>query len=61
MLAETLRRIIDADRYPLSPRVAQLRAIMRKLCPPEAEVEPLPAPKPPAEKSIALRRAKRRR
>jgi hypothetical protein len=36
-LAVLLRRAIDADRYPLSPRIGQLRGILAKL-------EPAPLP-----------------
>jgi hypothetical protein len=39
-LVDHLRRAIDADRFPLSPRLRTLRAIL-------AELDPLPAPKPP--------------
>jgi hypothetical protein len=42
-LAALLRRTIDADRYPLSPRISTLRDILAKLQPPE----PAPAPLPP--------------
>jgi len=33
-LAAVLRATIAADRYPLSPRVRQLRAILERLEPP---------------------------
>ena len=42
-LAALLKRTIDADRYPLSPRIGQLRGILAKLQPPK----PAPAPLPP--------------
>ena len=42
-LAALLKRTIDADRYPLSPRIGQLRGILAKLEPPK----PAPAPQPP--------------
>jgi hypothetical protein len=42
-LAALLRRTIDADRYPLSPRIGQLKGILAKLEPPK----PAPAPLPP--------------
>jgi hypothetical protein len=35
---------IDADRYPLSPRLAPLKAILAKLDP-KLQVQPLPPPK----------------
>jgi hypothetical protein len=40
-LATALRRIIADDRYPLSPRVLTLKAILDKLRPEPAR-EPLP-------------------
>lgn len=41
VLARLLRDAIDADRYPLSPRVQTWRAILDKLHP-EPPREPLP-------------------
>ena len=41
-LTALLRRAIDADRYPLSPRISVLRGILAKLEPPK----PAPAPQP---------------
>jgi hypothetical protein len=43
-LAGLLRRTIDDDRYPLSPRVQTLKAILAKIQP-EPTQEPLPPPK----------------
>jgi hypothetical protein len=43
-LAQHLKRAIDSDRYPLSPRLAPLKAILAKLRPEPAR-EPLPPPK----------------
>jgi hypothetical protein len=40
-LAHLLSRTIDDDRYPLSPRIQTLKAILAKLCP-EPVREPLP-------------------
>ena len=42
-LVALLKRTIDADRYPLSPRIGQLRGILAKLEPPK----PAPLPPPP--------------
>ena len=42
-LVALLKRTIDADRYPLSPRIGQLRGILAKLEPPK----PAPPPPPP--------------
>jgi hypothetical protein len=42
-LVEGLKRLIDEDRYPLSPRVQMLSAILARLQPPK----PVPAPLPP--------------
>jgi hypothetical protein len=40
-LARLLRRTIDEDRYPLSPRIQTLKAILGKIRP-EPVHEPLP-------------------
>ena len=42
-LIALLKRAIDDDRYPLSPRISVLRGILAKLEPPK----PAPAPLPP--------------
>ena len=41
-LAALLKRTIDADRYPLSPRIGQLRGILAKMEPPKPAPTPLP-------------------
>jgi hypothetical protein len=43
-LARLLRDVIDGDRYPFSPRIRTLRAILGKLRPEPAR-EPLPLPR----------------
>jgi hypothetical protein len=43
-LTKELHDIVESDRYPLSPRIRTLRAILGKLRP-EPVREPLPAPK----------------
>ena len=43
-LAAELKRTISEDRYPLSPRIRTLHAILNKLEPRPAR-EPLPPPK----------------
>jgi hypothetical protein len=43
-LVTLLRRTIDDDRFPLSPRIQTLKAILAKLRP-EPTREPLPPPK----------------
>jgi len=58
-LAAELRRLVEADRFPFSPRVRRLKELLDKLCPPQAEVVPLPPPKPPGEKSWAMRKKRR--
>jgi hypothetical protein len=58
-LVRLLRSTIEADRYPMSPRIRQLRAILDKLDPSEPVAQPYPAPKPPGEPSHALRRRRR--
>jgi hypothetical protein len=60
-LAKLLSRIIDDDRYPLSPRVQNLKGILAKLRPEPAR-EPLPPPKvyaPPRMTAARRRRAGR--
>ena len=42
-LTALLKRTIDADRYPLSPRIGQLRGILAKL----EGTKSAPAPPPP--------------
>jgi hypothetical protein len=41
--AQHLKRAIDSDRYPLSPRLTPLKAILAKIRP-----EPVREPLPPA-------------
>jgi hypothetical protein len=62
-LVELLRQTIAADRYPLSPRIRRLRAILDKLVPPTPRPEPFPPPKPIGEPShvLAKRKGRRRR
>jgi hypothetical protein len=43
-LATLLRRTIDDDRFPLSPRIQTFKAILAKIRP-EPTREPLPPPK----------------
>ena len=61
ILAALLREIIARDRFPLSPRVKRFKAILDKLDPPAPRPEPISAPKPPGERSMALAAKKRRR
>jgi len=63
-IAALLRETIAADRFPLSPRIRRLKAILDKLEPPLPEPEPLPPRKPPGEPSMVVARmrgTKRRR
>jgi hypothetical protein len=53
-LARLLRRTIDDDRYPLSPRVQTLKAILAKIQPEPAR-EPLPPAKVYASKRATAR------
>jgi hypothetical protein len=60
-LIKGLRDVIDGDRYPLSPRIRTLRAILAKPRP-EPVREPLPPPKvyaPPRATAARRRRAGR--
>jgi hypothetical protein len=50
-LVELLRDAIERDRFPLSPRVTRLRAILAKLGVGSAPAMPYDAPKPPGERS----------
>jgi hypothetical protein len=56
-LAQLLRRTINDDPYPLSPRLAPLKAILEKLNPPQ----PPPEPTPPLQARDAPSTAGRRR
>ncbi len=60
IIVELLRETIDRDRFPLSPKVKRLKAVLAKLDPPAPRPEPMPAPKPPGEPSLALRKKRRR-
>jgi hypothetical protein len=42
-LAALLKRTIEDDRYPLSPRLRPLKVILAKLEPPRPAAEPHPA------------------
>jgi hypothetical protein len=60
-LSGLLRRTIDDDRYPLSPRIQLLKAILVKIRP-EPEHEPLPPLKhyePPRATTARRRRSGR--
>jgi hypothetical protein len=60
-LARLLSRTIDDDRYPLSPRIQILKAILAKIQP-EPVREPLPPRKhyEPPRATTATRRRERR-
>jgi hypothetical protein len=58
--AALVELVIAADRYPLSPRIRRLRAILDKLEPPAPGPEPFPATKPLREPSAVLAKKKRR-
>ena len=60
ILIELLRETIERDRFPLSPHIKSLKAILAKLDPPAPRPEPLPPPKPPGERSMALTKKRRR-
>ena len=61
VLAALLKQTIAADRYPLSPRVKRLRAILDRLEAPPPGPEPYPPPKPAGEPSLLLSRKRGRR
>jgi hypothetical protein len=56
-LVALVRRAIDADRYPLSPRIRELRGILAKLEGPR----PAPAPLPPLKRYEPPSRGRYRR
>ena len=59
-LARALRQLIDADRFPMAPRLKPLKSALAKLDPtPERAAEPLPPPKPWTNSSIGQRRGRR--
>ena len=53
-IAALLRDTIAADRFPLSPRIKSLRAILNKLEPPAAKPAPFPPLKPPGAPSMQI-------
>jgi hypothetical protein len=57
-LRDLLRRSIENDRFPLSPRMRPYKSILAKIDPPT--VEPLPPPKPAGQPSSLLTRKRRR-
>jgi hypothetical protein len=61
VLVRTLRDIIAADPFPLSPRIRCLRQILAKIeQQPAPAVEPFPPPRPPGEPSrLALDKRRR--
>jgi hypothetical protein len=60
-LVALLKRTIDADRYPFSPRICTLRSILAKLEPQKPASAPLPPQKAyaPPRGSAKQRRARR--
>ena len=58
-LAALLRETIERDRFPLSPRIRSLKAILDKLDP-QPEREPYPPMSPPGKPSMALVKKRRR-
>jgi hypothetical protein len=61
-LADFLKRTIDRDRYPFSPRIQTLKAILAKIEPqPAVTTAPPPAAKPGDRPSAVLASMKRRR
>jgi hypothetical protein len=60
-LARFLREAIEADRYPLSPRVRRLKKLLAKIDrAPGPAVAPLPPPKPPGERGGMLAKKRQR-
>jgi hypothetical protein len=49
--------MIDADRFPLVPRLRPVKSALAKLDPPaQAPIEPMPSPRRWANKSIGQRK-----
>jgi hypothetical protein len=60
-LARFLREAIEADHYPLSPRVRRLKKLLAKIDPsPGPAVAPLPPPKPPGDRSAVVAKKRQR-
>ena len=59
-VVELLRDTIAADRFPLSPRIKVLKAVLAKMEPPAPQPEPFAPPKPSARPSAALAKKRRR-
>jgi hypothetical protein len=60
-LARFLREVIDADRWPFSPRVRRLKEPLAKIDPtPSTAVTSYPAPKPSERPSFVLAKKRRR-
>jgi hypothetical protein len=57
-LEREIRRIIDDDKFPLSPRVVTLKAILTKIRP-EPERQPLPPPKHYVPPKAVMRKRRR--
>ena len=58
-LVALLKRTIDADRLPLSPRICMLRGILAKLQPAKPTPPPLPSLRhyaPPRHRAVQRRR-----
>jgi hypothetical protein len=61
-LVDLLRHTVEVDRYPLSPRILNLKAILTKIEPqPTVAASPFPAAKPGDRPRAALLARKRRR
>ncbi len=60
VIVELLRETVERDRFPLSPKVKRLKAVLAKLAPPAPRPEPMPPPKPPGERSSVLAKKRRR-
>jgi hypothetical protein len=59
-LARLLRQAIAADRYPMSPRIRSLKAILAKLDPePMPAAEPYPTPAAWVNSTIGQRKRRR--
>ena len=59
-VARALRRMIEADRFPLAPRLRPIKSALAKLDPPAAPpVEPWPPPRAWVNSTIGQRKRRR--
>jgi hypothetical protein len=60
-IAALLRDTIAADRFPMSPRIKRMRAILNKFDPPGPKPVPFPPLKPSGQPSMLMMKKRARR